>query len=58
MHLFFAEGLEAGTSSPESDEELELVRRPASEIAELIGQVEDAKTLVGLFLYLRDRDAS
>jgi ADP-ribose pyrophosphatase len=54
MHLFFAEGLEAGTSSPESDEELELVRRPVSEIAEIIGQVEDAKTLVGLFLYLRD----
>jgi ADP-ribose pyrophosphatase len=58
MHLFFAEGLESGTSSPESDEELELVRRPASEIAEIIGQVEDAKTLVGLFLYLRDRETS
>jgi ADP-ribose pyrophosphatase len=58
MYLFFAEGLEPGTSSPESDEELELVRRPASEIAEIIGQVEDAKTLVGLFLYLRDRETS
>jgi ADP-ribose pyrophosphatase len=58
MYLFFAEDLESGTSSPESDEELELVRRPANEIAELIGQVEDAKTLVGLFFYLRDRETS
>jgi ADP-ribose pyrophosphatase len=58
MYLFFAEDLESGTSSPESDEELELVRRPASKIAELIGQVEDAKTLVGLLLYLRDRETS
>ena len=51
-------GLVAGTSNAECVEVVELVRRPASEIAEIIGQVEDAKTLVGLFLYLREREAS
>jgi ADP-ribose pyrophosphatase len=57
MHLFFAEGLEPGTASPESDEELELVRWPLSEIASRIDQIEDAKTLVGLLLYLRELEA-
>jgi ADP-ribose pyrophosphatase len=57
MHLFFAEGVEHGDASPESDEELELVRWPVGEIASRIDQIEDAKTLVGLLLYLRDREA-
>lgn len=57
MHLFFAEGVEQGDASPESDEELELVRWPVGEIASRIDQVEDAKTLVGLLLYLRERAA-
>ena len=34
MHLFFAEELERGEASPESDEELEVVRWPTSEIAD------------------------
>ncbi len=52
MHLFFAEGLERGEASPESDEELEVIHWAPEEIAAKIGGLEDAKTLAGLFLYL------
>ena len=54
MHLFFAHDLEQGTASPAEDEELEIVRWPATEIASRLPEVEDAKTLVGLLLYLRE----
>jgi ADP-ribose pyrophosphatase len=53
MHLFAAEGVEAGEARPEDDEDLELVRWRVDEIAERLGEIEDAKTLVGLLLYLR-----
>jgi ADP-ribose pyrophosphatase len=53
MHLFFAEGLERGEASPESDEELEIVRWQKDEIAANVAGIEDAKTLAGLLLYLR-----
>jgi ADP-ribose pyrophosphatase len=52
MHLFFASDLERGEASPADDEELELVRWPVEEIAARLSEVEDAKTLVGLLLYL------
>jgi hypothetical protein len=55
MHLFFAEELERGDASPESDEELEVVRWARTEIAAKVGEIEDAKTLAGLLLYLRTR---
>jgi ADP-ribose pyrophosphatase len=55
MHLFFVTGLEAGEQSPADDEELEIVRRPVMEIEGLLSEIEDAKTLVGLLLYLRER---
>jgi ADP-ribose pyrophosphatase len=54
MHLFFAHDLESGSGSPAEDEELELVRWPVGEIESRLGEIEDAKTLVGLLLYLRD----
>jgi ADP-ribose pyrophosphatase len=54
MHLFFAEELDRGTAAPANDEELELVRRRVSEIPSFIDQIEDAKTLVGLLLYLHE----
>jgi ADP-ribose pyrophosphatase len=54
MHLFFAHDLESGSASPAEDEELELVRWPVGEIESRLGEIEDAKTLVGLLLYLRD----
>ena len=54
MHLFVAEELKRGDANPQADEELELVRWPVTEIASHLDEIEDAKTLVGLLLYLRD----
>jgi ADP-ribose pyrophosphatase len=53
MHVFAAEGVVHGEASPEPDEELEVVRWPVAEVAERLGEIEDAKTLAGLLLYLR-----
>jgi ADP-ribose pyrophosphatase len=57
MHLFFAEELERGDASPESDEELEVVRWARAEIAAKVGEIEDAKTLAGLLLFLHRSEA-
>jgi ADP-ribose pyrophosphatase len=53
MHLFAAEGVVRGEASPAEDEELELVYWPVAEIDDRLGEIEDAKTLAGLLLYLR-----
>jgi ADP-ribose pyrophosphatase len=53
MHVFAADGVVRGEASPAEDEELELVRWPVAEIARRLGEIEDAKTLAGLLLYLR-----
>jgi ADP-ribose pyrophosphatase len=53
MHLYSAEGVVRGEPSPAADEELELVRWPVAEIGERLGEIEDAKTLAGLLLFLR-----
>jgi ADP-ribose pyrophosphatase len=55
MHMFAAEGVERGEASPADDEELEVVRWPVAEIGERLDQIEDAKSLAGLLLYLRTR---
>jgi ADP-ribose diphosphatase len=55
MHVFLAEGVDRGAAAPEADEELELVRRPAAGVESLIPEIEDAKTLAGLLLYLTSR---
>jgi ADP-ribose pyrophosphatase len=55
MHLFAAEGVERGEAHPEADEELELVRWRVDEVAARLGEIEDAKTLAGLLLYLSTR---
>ena len=52
MHVFAAEGVQAGDAKPEEDEELELVHWDVREIGERIGELEDAKTIAGLLLYL------
>jgi ADP-ribose pyrophosphatase len=52
MHLFAAEGVERGEPAPAEDEELEVVRWPVAEVRELLYEIEDAKTLAGLLLYL------
>jgi hypothetical protein len=50
--LFCAEELERGDATPECDEELEVVRWARAEIAAKLAEIEDAKTLAGLLLYL------
>jgi ADP-ribose pyrophosphatase len=55
MELYFAEGLVRGDAAPVADEEIETVRVPLAEIPALLPEIEDAKTLVGLLLYLRDK---
>ena len=58
MHVYLAEGFEAGAADPDEDEEVELVHWPVGELESRLGEVEDAKTLAGLLLYLRHRSAS
>jgi ADP-ribose pyrophosphatase len=55
MHVFLAEGVERGEAAPAADEELEIVRRPADAIPALLQELEDAKTIAGLALYLTTR---
>jgi ADP-ribose pyrophosphatase len=55
MHLFAAEGVERGQPAPEEDEELELVRWPVTGLRDRLHEIEDAKTLAGLLLYLGAR---
>ena len=55
MHVFAAEGVERGEASPEEDEELEIVHWRVDEISARIGEIEDAKTVAGLLLYLSTR---
>jgi ADP-ribose pyrophosphatase len=54
MHLFAAEGVENGPASPEEDEQLELIRWRVQDVAARLGEIEDAKTLAGLLLYLHE----
>jgi ADP-ribose diphosphatase len=58
MTLFFAEGVEAGEAQPEKDESFEVVRWLVSEIDAQLDEIEDAKTLAGLLLYLRGRSTA
>jgi ADP-ribose pyrophosphatase len=55
MHLFVAEGVEAGPARQKPDESIELVRVPVAELRRRIRQLEDAKTIAGLLLYLEER---
>ena len=57
MHLFFAEGVQRGEASPGADEQVEVVRWPVEGLRECLGELEDAKTLAGLLLYLSRRNA-
>jgi ADP-ribose diphosphatase len=55
LHLYFAEGLDRVDADPDADEEIELVRMPVAEVGSRLGEIEDAKTLAGLLLYLHGR---
>jgi len=53
--VYFAEGVEETERAPQEDEQIELVRVPVEELEPLLPEIEDAKTLAGLLLYLRER---
>jgi ADP-ribose pyrophosphatase len=55
MHVFFAEGVREGEQRLEADESIELVRIPVADLETRLSEIEDAKSLAGLLLYLRDR---
>ena len=55
MTVFVAEGVRRGDASPDDDEAIEVVRWSVDEIAGRLGEIEDAKSLAGLLLYLQHR---
>ena len=55
MRLFLAEGAEEGEPRTEADEQVELVRIRVAELPSRLGELEDAKTLAGVLLLLRER---
>ena len=55
MHVFFAEQVDEGEQRLEPDETIELVRIRVRELPSRLGEIEDAKSLVGVLLYLRGR---
>lgn len=57
MHLYLAEGVKAGSADPDEDEEVAIVHWHVDELAAKLGEIEDAKTLVGLLLFLQLRSA-
>ena len=55
VRVYFADGVEETGRAPREDEEIELVRVSVGELESLLPEIEDAKTLAGLLLYLRER---
>ena len=55
MHVYVAEGVKEGQQRPDDDESIELVRIPVAELPARLDELEDAKTLAGVLLYLRRR---
>ena len=53
MYVYLAEDVQPGPARPEADEEFEIVRWRADEIARRLGELEDAKTIAGLSLFLQ-----
>jgi ADP-ribose pyrophosphatase len=57
MVVYAAEGVDEGEADPDDDESVEVVRRPLAEVEARLHELDDAKTLAGLLLYLRSRSA-
>jgi ADP-ribose pyrophosphatase len=55
MTLFLAEDAEEGEASLQDDEDVEIERIAVGELPARLGEIADAKTLVGLLLLLRER---
>ena len=58
MHVYLAEGVVAGEAEPEDDEDVEVVRWPVEELDSRLDELEDAKTIAGVLLFLRRRNGS
>jgi ADP-ribose pyrophosphatase len=56
ISVFVAEGVDPGEARREAGEEIELVAVPVGELRALVGELEDAKSIAGLLLYLAERD--
>jgi ADP-ribose pyrophosphatase len=56
LTLFIATGLEEGAADPDDGEDVRIVRRPVSEIPQLLSEIDDLKTLAGLLLYQARQD--
>jgi len=55
VSVYLAEDLEEGERDPDEGEEIEVVRLTPAQLEAELGELEDAKTLVGVLLYLRER---
>jgi ADP-ribose pyrophosphatase len=53
VHLFFARDVEEGPRAEDEDEPIELVRWRTADVAARLDEIVDAKTLIGLLLFLR-----
>ena len=53
--VFAADGVEEGEPERDEHEQIELVRWTLQEVDARVGDLEDAATLVGVLLFLRDR---
>jgi ADP-ribose pyrophosphatase len=60
QNVFLATGLTESRLAPDEDERIELVPLPLEETLRMVeaGEIEDAKTVAALLLYLRWRDAA
>jgi ADP-ribose pyrophosphatase len=58
MVVFLAEDVDPGETELDDDEEVEVVRRPLAQLDDLVGELEDAKTLAGLLLFRQLRPGS
>lgn len=55
MRVFLVHAAAEGDARTEADEEVELVRVPVADLPSRLGELEDAKTLAGVLLLLRER---
>jgi ADP-ribose pyrophosphatase len=55
IHVYLAEGVDEGDAEPDEDEDLELVRWHVDELEAKLSELEDAKTIAGVLLYLQHR---
>ena len=54
MHAYLATGLEAGSDTPEEDENIEVVRAALEEVPAMIasGEIQDGKSIASLLMVM------